>query len=55
MLEVARTWPERVWAVEGGNGIGRHVALRLLVDGEQIVDVPPRLSAGFGCSRPGRA
>jgi transposase len=33
MLQVARAWPERVWAVEGCNGIGRHVALRLLADG----------------------
>lgn len=45
MLELARAWPERVWAVEGCNGIGRHVALRLLADGEQVIDVPPRLSA----------
>ncbi|WP_256796441.1 IS110 family transposase [Terrabacter sp. Ter38] len=45
MLEVARAWPKRVWAVEGCNGIGRHVALRLLADGEQVIDVPPRLSA----------
>lgn len=56
MLEVVRAWPERVWAVEGCNGIGRHVALRLLADGEQVIDVPPRLSArvrmfatGQGC------
>src|SRR6478672_11313203 len=45
MLEVARAWPKRVWAVEGCNGIGRHVALRLLADGEQVIDAPPRLSA----------
>ena len=45
MLEVAQAWPERVWAVEGCNGIGRHVALRLLADGEQVIDVHPRLSA----------
>ena len=45
MLEVARAWPKRVWAVEGCNGIGRHVAIRLLADGEQVIDVPPRLSA----------
>ena len=55
MLEVARAWPERVWAVEGCNGIGRHVALRLLADGEQVIDVPPRLSARVRCSPPGRA
>src|SRR6478735_2480722 len=45
MLEVALAFPERVWAVEGCNGIGRHVAVRLLADGEQVIDVPPRLSA----------
>lgn len=45
MLAVARQWPHRVWAIEGCNGIGRHVALRLLADGEQVIDVPPKLSA----------
>jgi transposase len=41
---VAR-WPARVWAIEGCAGIGGHVATRLLGDGEQVVDVPPKLSA----------
>lgn len=45
MLAYARQWPDRVWAVEGSNGIGRHLATRLLADGEQVVDVPPKLSA----------
>src|SRR6476660_9366610 len=36
---------ERVWAVEGCNGIGRHLAHRLVHDGEQVVDVPTKLSA----------
>jgi transposase len=36
---------ERVWAVEGCNGIGHHVAVRLLAASEQVVDVPPKLSA----------
>ena len=45
MLRHARRWSERVWAVEGCNGIGRHVAVRLVADGEQVVDVPPKLSA----------
>jgi transposase len=31
--------------VEGCNGIGHHVAVRLLAAGEQVVDVPPKLSA----------
>ena len=34
-----------VWAVEGCNGIGHHVALHLLTAGEEVVDVPPKLSA----------
>jgi transposase len=45
MLREAKRWPERVWAVEGCSGIGRHIATRLLADGEQVVDVPPKLSA----------
>jgi hypothetical protein len=45
MLRAAKHRPERVWAVEGCSGIGRHVAMRLLADGEQVVDVPPKLSA----------
>ena len=34
-----------MWAVEGCNGIGHHIAVRLLAAGEQVVDVPPKLSA----------
>ena len=45
MLAVGRRWPDRVWAVEGSNGIGRHVAQRLIADGEPVVDVPAKLSA----------
>jgi transposase len=45
MLADARQWPERTWAVEGCNGIGRHVANRLVAAGERVVDVPPKLSA----------
>jgi transposase len=32
MLAAGRAWPERTWAVEGCQGIGRHVAQRLLAD-----------------------
>ena len=45
MLAAARTFAGRVWAVEGCNGIGRHLAHRLVHDGEVVVDVPPKLSA----------
>lgn len=45
MTRYAARWPNRVWAIEGCQGIGRHIATRLLADGEQVVDVPPKLSA----------
>ena len=45
LREYVRAWPDRVWAIEGCNGIGRHVALRLLADGQDVVDVPPKMSA----------
>ena len=45
MVAGARRWPQRIWAIEGCQGIGRHLASRLLADGEQVVDVPPKLSA----------
>jgi transposase len=45
MLTAAKQWPDRRWAIEGCQGIGRHLASRLLADGEQVVDVPPKLSA----------
>jgi transposase len=45
MRQYVRQWPQRMWAIEGCAGIGRHIAARLLADGEQVVDVPPKLSA----------
>src|ERR671921_1205248 len=45
MLAAGRKYNDRVWAVEGCNGIGRHVAQRLVADGETVVDVPAKLSA----------
>src|SRR5689334_7578384 len=33
------------WAVEGCGGIGRHIAQRLIADGETVLDVPATLSA----------
>jgi transposase len=45
MLAVGREHPDRVWAVEGCNGIGRHLAQRLVADGEMVMDVPAKLSA----------
>ena len=45
MLQAGRKHPDRLWAVEGCNGIGRHLAHRLVHDGETVVDVPTKLSA----------
>jgi transposase len=45
LLRFAGQWPERVWAVEGANGIGRPLAQRLLADGERVLDVPAKLAA----------
>jgi transposase len=45
MRAYGRTWPQRVWAVEGANGVGRPLAQRLLEAGEQVVDVPAKLAA----------
>jgi len=45
MLAAGRQFPDRVWAVEGCAGIGRHIAQRLVADGETVLDVPAKLSA----------
>ena len=45
MLAAGRRHADRVWAVEGCDGIGRHVAQRLVADGETVLDVPAKLSA----------
>lgn len=45
MRTYAMHWPDRVWAVEGANGVGRPLAQRLLEAGEHVVDVPVKLAA----------
>ena len=45
MRKYAKTWPQRLWAVEGANGVGRPLAQRLLEAGEDVVDVPAKLAA----------
>lgn len=40
MLALGRRYPSRRWAVEGCNGVGKHLAQRLVADGETVVDVP---------------
>lgn len=41
----AKRFPQRRWAVEGAGGIGRPLAQKLLAAGEQVVDVPSKLSS----------
>ncbi|UDY22944.1 IS110 family transposase [Nocardioides sp. Kera G14] len=45
MRKYARAWPERIWAVEGANGVGRPLAQRLLESCEEVLDVPAKLAA----------
>ncbi|HEV3290718.1 MAG TPA: IS110 family transposase [Streptosporangiaceae bacterium] len=45
MLAYVRRWPQRTWAIEGCQGIGRHLAARLVAGGEQVAAVPPKLPA----------
>ena len=39
LQEWAARWPQRRWAVEGAEGLGRGVAQGLAAAGEQVVDV----------------
>ncbi len=55
MVALARRWPERIWAIEGCQGIGGHLAARLIADSRQVLDVPPSCRYASACSRPGRA
>ena len=46
LQEWAACWPQRRWAVEGAEGLGRGVAAGLASAGEQVVvDVPAQLAA----------
>ena len=45
LLEWATRFEPRTWAVEGATGMGALLAQQLVGAGEQVVDVPPRLSA----------
>jgi transposase len=41
----SRQWRPRTWAIEGCNGVGQHVAQRLVAAGERVVDVSTRRAA----------
>ena len=44
LLRWAGRWPERLWAIENVNGLGKLLAQQLLEHGETVVDVPASLS-----------
>jgi len=45
LKKFARTWRQRTWAVEGARGVGLGLAQRLAAEGEQVLNVPAKLSA----------
>lgn len=45
LMEWAKAWPERTWAVENASGLGYLLAQQLVTAGERVVDVPPKLAA----------
>ena len=45
LLEWAKAWPERTWAIENATGLGLLLAQQLLRAGERVLDVPPKLAA----------
>jgi transposase len=55
MLEAVRAHPDRVWAVEGSNGIGNSIAQRLVKAGEVVFDVPAKLATRVRVYSNGRA
>jgi transposase len=44
LLAWANEWPQRIWAIENVNGLGRLLSQQLVLAGEQVVDVPASLS-----------
>jgi transposase len=45
LLTWSKQWPERRWAVENANGLGRHLSQWLLARGELVLDVPASATA----------
>ena len=46
--------PEAVWAIEGSNRLGRHLAIGLVASGADVRDVCPTRTAAHRRRRPGR-
>jgi transposase len=45
LLEWAKAWPVRTWAVENASGLGYLLAQQLVAAAERVVDVQPKLAA----------
>jgi transposase len=45
LMTWAQRWPQRRFAVEGANGLGRGIAQQLAATGDVVVDVPATLAA----------
>ncbi|UZG60246.1 IS110 family RNA-guided transposase [Rhodococcus opacus] len=45
MLTWAARWPQRRWAIENAEGLGRHLTCWLIARGEDVVDVPSTATA----------
>ncbi|MGW5383089.1 IS110 family transposase, partial [Nocardia sp. NPDC003963] len=45
LIAWARRWPQRRWAVENADGLGRHLARWLIARGETVLDVPTTATA----------
>src|SRR4029077_17726481 len=45
MLRAGRKFTGRVWAIEGCNGVGRHIAHRLFAHRETVLEAPAKLWA----------
>jgi transposase len=57
LLQWARQWPERSWAIEDCRHLSRRLEADLLRAGERVLRVPPRLMAGVRRSQraPGKS
>jgi hypothetical protein len=51
LLAWAAPFPDRRWAIESADGLGKLLAQQLLAAGEDVVDVPPTLSAASPAAR----
>ena len=51
MRTYAKTWPARIWAVEGANGVGRPWRSGCSRPASRSLDVPAKLAARVSAAR----